>query len=534
MRAEVTLGPPGCGKTTSLLKRYGGERARGTLPERLAVVTFTKAATKEVRGRLEKAYRLSRDQMEGVRTIHSAAFRLLELRPDQVLSDERWKEFAERHHYRLTRLDGGAEDEAPLEPPRRTKDDELRYVYEWGRSRRLSAEESSRRCPVVVPAPAFRRFVARLDAFKREHSLVGFSDMLEDVIASGLRPDVDVAFIDEAQDLSPLQIAVVESWFAPCARVYVCGDDDQTVYGFQAADPGWLMELARSCPTEILEQSHRVPVAVQLLAERLIAQNKRRVAKVYRATEHLGKVESLELDDALDLVTGEQATFVLARNRMYLRPVASQLMERGVAFMVEGSGARSPLFDHHLRDAVRAACDLGDPDCPTVHARSLVALLRYVPSGKLAPRGVKTKVRTAEEAHRVFSRQELEVEFGLNELLEVIERRGPLAVFLKVTELDRKYLQRLLAHHGEIPIPKVVLTSIHGSKGREADLVVVLGDMTRSTFAEYRSGGQEGFEAENRVFYVAVTRARHRLVLVRPRGRRHYAFPKLPYEEGVL
>jgi DNA helicase-2/ATP-dependent DNA helicase PcrA len=534
IRARVTFGPPGCGKTTRLLGLFGEELARGTPPERTAVVTFTRAATREARGRLERQYRLSKEAMRWVCTIHSAAYRLLELKPDKVLSDERWKEFAERHHFHLTRLDAGKEDDALQEPPRRTKDDELRYVYEWGWSRRLIAEQALGKCPLVIPASAYRLFVRRLEEFKREHGLVGFADMLEDVLADELRPDVDVAFIDEAQDLSPLQIAVVEAWFGSCERVYVCGDDDQAVYGFQAADPGWLLELSRSCPTEVLTQSRRVPIAVHLLAERLIAQNKRRVPKIYQPTEHLGKVELLELEDAIELVTGEQETFVLARNRMYLRRVASELVQRGVAFRVEGGGARSPLFDARLRDAVRAACELMTPEYTAVPARGLDDLLRYVPSGRLAPRGVKTKVRGAKEAQRSLSRQDLVVELGLAGLLDALDRGGPLSVFLKIPERDRRYLQALLARFGEIPNPKVVLTSIHGSKGREAELVVVLSDMTRSTFAEYRNGGPEGFEAENRVFYVAVTRAQQRLVLVKARGRRYYEFPRLPYQEGVL
>jgi ATP-dependent exoDNAse (exonuclease V) beta subunit len=50
--------------------------------------------------------------------------------------------------------------------------------------------------------------------------------------------------------------------------------------------------------------------------------------------------------------------------------------------------------------------------------------------------------------------------------------------------------------------------------------------MTRATHEEYLRGGQAGFEAENRVLYVAVTRTQDKLVLVQPGGRRHYDLPR--------
>jgi DNA helicase II / ATP-dependent DNA helicase PcrA len=44
-----------------------------------------------------------------------------------------------------------------------------------------------------------------------------------------------VLFVDEFQDVSPLQFALYELWARTHERVYVAGDDDQTIYGFQGA-----------------------------------------------------------------------------------------------------------------------------------------------------------------------------------------------------------------------------------------------------------------------------------------------------------
>ncbi|MCC7170385.1 MAG: hypothetical protein IT459_08050, partial [Planctomycetes bacterium] len=56
----------------------------------------------------------------------------------------------------------------------------------------------------------------------------------------------------------------------------------------------------------------------------------------------------------------------------------------------------------------------------------------------------------------------------------------------------------------------------------------------RATYEEYTKGGVEGFEAENRVFYVGVTRVKDTLVLVEPTTKRHYSFPSVAITEGVL
>ena len=55
----------------------------------------------------------------------------------------------------------------------------------------------------------------RLVDWKHEHELMDFSDLIERCIWADLAPQASVLFVDEAQDLSPLQIAAVEMWAKP-------------------------------------------------------------------------------------------------------------------------------------------------------------------------------------------------------------------------------------------------------------------------------------------------------------------------------
>lgn len=518
----VILGPPGCGKTMELLTLLGAELEKGTPPDRIAFVSFTRAARAEVLSRVKQLFNLDAGDMPWLRTIHSAAYRLSGLRRGMVMTRIEWQKFAEAYRYDLSDLSDMTDspDEAQEEPPRRTKDDLLRYVYEWGRNRRLDVERSMGRCPALVPATQFRLFVSRLEDFKRQNGLLDFTDVLDRVLDNDLRPNVDVAFIDEAQDLSPLQIAVVEQWFGGCKRVYAAGDEDQAIYSFQGAEPDWMLSLAKRYPTVILSQSHRIPATVHSLAQLIIRCNRKRIPKTYRPTAQNGKVEYLPFERAMEQMDGKAKTLVLARNRMFLKPVAEFLFESRIPYVVEGRGGKSPLSSTTLVRAVKAACQLWHSE--PLDAGDLNILLEHVPSrgANLLPHGVKTQAASLTGDVSTEDMRGL----GLGAMLEAIRRDGPISVFLKLRPSYRAYIQALLDRYGLIPKPEIRLTSIHAAKGQEADLVVVLPDMTRATYLEHSDGAHGGYEAENRVAYVAVTRAKNHLIVVQPKTRRYYDY----------
>jgi DNA helicase-2/ATP-dependent DNA helicase PcrA len=518
----LVFGPPGTGKTTRLLDLLASELEAGTPPDRAAFVTFTKAARAEAKGRVLAELDVAEDDLPWFRTVHSAAYRLLGLRGHQVMGIARW--FATRYGYDLTNLAHTDQDDDPMAPPKRTADDLLRAVIEWAKNRRLTIDAALGRCPINAPATDARLFAQRLAAFQEEHGLLGFSDMLEEVVARDLRPEVSVAFIDEAQDLSPLQIAVVETWFRDCDRVYVGGDDDQAIFSFQGADPSWLLSLnTRSTAVEILRRSFRVPGRIHALARRIIGQNRMRVAKPYEPRDDAGEIAVLRPEEVLPAVGDATSVFILARNRVFLGPWAERLLQADEAFASDRRAALSPLDDEKVRRALAAGVRLREGK--SIEAHDLVSLLLFVPSrgAGLLPHGVKKR---AERAEGELTRKELAGAWGLGRLLTILDVKGPAHVLLRLTSKDRDYLERLLARHdNRVPDPRFRLLTIHGAKGREADVVVVIPDMTRASYAEYIQCGPEGEEAENRVAYVAVTRARQRLILVEPTTRRSY-----PYE----
>ena len=530
---HLTLGPPGTGKTTRLLEQLERE-LESCGPASIAVVTFTRAARAEARDRAVQKLNLDPADLPWIRTIHSAAFRLLGLGKEDVLTPKHWREFEDRYQYEFSKAvapqtrkgekgdgDDLVEDE-PNEPSVQTEDDKLLAILGWGRSRMLEPKEALAQAPFTgVDEPYFLEFVKRYDDYRAEVGKVDFYDMLERALAQrDLRPPVNVAFIDEAQDLSPLQVALVEQWFQPCERVYVAGDDDQAIYAFMGGDPSWLIKLSKECPSvDVLEQSYRVPFGIWAVAQRIVSYNADRVKKDYWPREDAGRLEVIELDELPTLLNRER-TFILARNWYLLEDVARLLRRHAEPFRLDKHASWSVYGYPKILRAAKAAIELYERR--PVRPRAFEDFIKLVPSRSTdvpegIPRGTKKR---AEENNRQVSRRTME-EWGLDSLLELMDQHGPISVMTRIPkDKVRLGLDALYQRWGELPEPHIELMSMHASKGREAESVFVLSEMSRKSHESYA----EGDEAENRIAYVAVTRSKRRLVVVTSVSRYQYPF----------
>ena len=95
-----------------------------------------------------------------------------------------------------------------------------------------------------------------------------------------------VLLVDEFQDLTPAHLLLVRLLAGRGGSVFGVGDDDQTIYGYNGADPAWLIDFATWFPgagDHPLEVNYRCPGGVVEIADRLLRHNRRRVPKVIRA-----------------------------------------------------------------------------------------------------------------------------------------------------------------------------------------------------------------------------------------------------------
>jgi DNA helicase-2/ATP-dependent DNA helicase PcrA len=458
------------------------------------------------------------------RTLHSTAWKLLEMDGDRLMNAAWWKRFCKEQGYDL-RWDDNRHlvdsDELKL-PSRRTKDDDLRFVWEWGRYRNMSPRDSWSRCHVNVNIQQLALFIERVHNFKKEYDLMDFTDLLEQGISEGGHPPVEVAFIDEAQDLTPLQISAAEAWFSHCERVYIGGDEDQAIFTWNGASPDWMIRLKDECDSvEILDQSYRLPENIMMLGDEIIRQNRRRVEKKYKSIKPGGRIEQCESDDALQVIKEEvekgKSVLVLVRNRIFLRDWHRALKDLYIPYSVHGLDVRSPLENENLRRAVLCAEHIRKGRKVTQQA--MISLMDYIPSNiKLFPRGTKKKVK---EHDKNVDREYLIKVLGMGKLIERIDAMGAASALYKEKKENLEYLQAFLNKSGELPYEeKVKVMTIHAAKGKEAEVVIIDQDMAKASYESV----VKFEESENRVAYVAVTRAKERIVFVRPKTNRHYPY----------
>ena len=82
---QIILGPPGTGKTSTLLGLIEDELEKGTAPDRIGFFTFTKKAVNEGKERAVDRFDLSNRDLPFFRTLHSLAFRQLGLTRESVM-----------------------------------------------------------------------------------------------------------------------------------------------------------------------------------------------------------------------------------------------------------------------------------------------------------------------------------------------------------------------------------------------------------------------------------------------------------------
>ncbi|MHB1783575.1 MAG: UvrD-helicase domain-containing protein, partial [Acidimicrobiales bacterium] len=264
---------PGAGKTATLVELASelldhdeGTRLR---PEQLHVVTFTRSAARTFSSRLARRIGEPTADRVPVRTFHAHALRWLEDTPQAKkllklppysIADER-KVVAMWHEVCGPPTASCGVAVGPLD----LDISELQMAIARVRAR----GEDPATAEGLVPAEraAFEAYTK----LKLERELVDFDDLIEstvdllehDTLGPHLRNKVQAILLDEAQDTNALQMRIVELLDAPVT--FLVGDQHQSIYGFQGADPEVVAKFARTSPTLTryrLERSYRCPAAV--------------------------------------------------------------------------------------------------------------------------------------------------------------------------------------------------------------------------------------------------------------------------------
>lgn len=315
--------------------------ARERRSSRLVVGSFTKAAATEIAGRGLPVDR------QNVGTLHALAYRAIE-RPTVVGNDELadWN----KNHPGLALSEGftaGDLDEDAVTHRYSTEGDGFMGEVEILRAQRIPLDK--------YPNESLRHFAIKWEAWKRDAGVVDFTDMIELALANTAEAPGDpvVGFFDEAQDFTPLELALVRHWGKRMERLVLAADDDQAIYAFKGVTPdGFLDPPIPGDQKRILSQSYRVPREVHAVAQTWVEQLTRREPKDYEPRDADGEVRSVDLryeqpmdvvddvvrtldEETLDPNTGEsrpRTVMLLASCSYMLDKIKHELRSEGIPF----------------------------------------------------------------------------------------------------------------------------------------------------------------------------------------------------------
>lgn len=517
---RLILGPPGTGKTTRLLREIGALVDRGFALKEIAFVSFTRRAIHESLTRGADVFSCGESDLEWFKTMHSAFTQRLQLK--SFMDAAAGRRFREAYGYEIS--DEGTSrlvDDGPAPALAKTDDDKLREVNDFARVRLCTINDAIARMGSQVHVGRAEQFAVLYRRFMESEFRHDYTAILEQAVMRGSVLPVRALIVDEAQDLSPLQIRALLPTIDTVEEVIIAGDDDQAIFTFAGSEPDWLISLAKSSDwrTEVLSQSYRIPVRVHGLAQRIIGRNRRRVAKRYDPRPAEGVVV-YGVDDILgELEMAEGTSAFLARTRRGTKRVAEALFAGDTPYVVQRGEGPNPMGRASAIKAVETMATLaaGEP----VPRGDLIAALKEVRSrgDSLLPHGVKAKIERL-PASLVSPAQVSEL--GLGALRDHVRNEGPARALTAMEGDYRAWYARIWDLHGRVPEPKVTVSTIHSTKGAEWGTVVLSPD---HPWPVQQTLDSPDPESEHRVAYVGATRAKERLVIANQHSRYGYAYP---------
>ena len=229
----IILGPPGTGKTTTLLNLVDEFIQKGVRPRQIGYFSFTRKAAKEAAERAAKKFELDIDNdLENFRTLHSFAFQRLGMTREKMMSPSDYKEFGKKCNIPIKTAKYSNEDGTF------NSDNEYLTIIETARVKQMDLLEyyDSRQNILDIERNTLYLLSEELKRFKKEKGKKDFTDLIVEYTQGSFKNAFDVLFIDEAQDLSSLQWDMVRKMWNETEKTYIAGDDDQAIFKWAGAD----------------------------------------------------------------------------------------------------------------------------------------------------------------------------------------------------------------------------------------------------------------------------------------------------------
>jgi DNA helicase-2/ATP-dependent DNA helicase PcrA len=455
-------GPPGTGKTFRLIRRVNAYVRTGTPYHKIGYFAFTKKAAKEARERIG----VDEKQVPYFQTLHAFCFHLLNLNESDIMQPHHYEALGKKLNIRVNFNDKYNEEQTHFltcnnpyfQMIQRSinKDIPLREEFNLNEHDRKDIDSWD----------TLKHIHINLQEYKTKMHLLDFNDLVKKVVDSKKFPKLKAIFIDEAQDLSPLQWQLYDKLKENCDDIYLAGDDDQAIFAWAGADVNrFIKEPANE---RVLRYSRRVSRAVQEQSQ--IAVSKiagiRKHKKEYLPRAQEGFASHINNLGQIDLTKGKW--LILTRTKSNLLDIMKELKSKNIYYQSnKGKSFNVGIYN------------------------GAMAYTKWIREGKLE-------------------------EKEINDVREYIPSGNwnPEKNWYDIFVADQKeilYIRNIISG-GEIlsENARVWVSTIHAAKGGEEDNVILSLHQGSKVQKSIRLSVDKQDE-EHRVWYVGITRARNNL-----------------------
>lgn len=572
----LLLAVPGSGKTTVLIHRLGYLIfCLGVAPEQILTVTYTVAATRDMAARFARTFGETWANRLEFRTINGLSARIIQ-HYERVKGRQAFALVTEEG--RLAALVGELYRKATGEFAAESTVRSLRTAITYCKNRQMTQEEIEAYQVEDIPfAKLYRQYHAEL----RRRRWMDYDDQMV-YAAQILRQHGDILAyfqdkyrylcVDEAQDTSRIQHTILKLLAGRRRNLFLVGDEDQSIYGFRAADPGALLRFEEEYPggrVLFLEKNYRSTATIVAAADRFIRQNQHRRDKHMVAVRGPGPaIQPIWVADRVQQYAQlaqwaqdcDRETAVLYRNNDSALPLLDLLDRQGTGCrcrQMEGT-----FFTHRVvRDVTDFIAFAAHPADGERFFRLYYKMGVGIPKAAaqwavLQGRGEGNLMEILSHCPQLTQRSQVLCQALAEQFAQLLDDRGDEAIhrlrhhmgygdFLSTRGSDPGKLAILEALGRYTPTPSALVTrlgelrerirqgdsdpnspfllsTIHGSKGLEyqrvilmdvADGVLPLADPPLGDYPD--PAAVEAYEEERRLFYVAMTRAKEELFLFR-------------------